>query len=79
MYCLVQADRLGAAPAFDAAGKIGDLHTEALSLQVLQLAHSVLGVSGMPKYPGCIVETDIVCVCVYVCVCVLHDCPIWCM
>lgn len=30
----LQADRLGAAPAFDAAAKIGDLHTEALSLQV---------------------------------------------
>lgn len=29
------ADRLGAAPAFDAAGTIGDLHTEALSLQAL--------------------------------------------
>ena len=30
----MQADRLGAAPAFDAAAKIGELHTEALSLQV---------------------------------------------
>ena len=38
MYYFAQAERLGAAPAFDAAGKIGDLHTEALSLQVLHLA-----------------------------------------
>ena len=30
----MQADLLGAEPAFDAAGKIGDLHAEALSLQV---------------------------------------------
>ena len=32
--CMLQADRLGAAPAFDAAARIGDLHAEALSLQV---------------------------------------------
>ena len=31
---VLQADRLGAAPTFDAPAKIGDLHTEALSLQV---------------------------------------------
>ena len=33
----MQADRLGAAPSFDASAKIGDLHTEALSLQVCSL------------------------------------------
>lgn len=32
----MQADRLGSAPTFDASAKIGDLHTEALSLQVLR-------------------------------------------
>ncbi len=61
---LVQADRLGAAPAFDAAGKIGDLHTEALSLQVLHLACSVVGASDLPQYPCRILESDYVCVCV---------------
>ncbi len=54
----MQADRLGAAPAFDAAGKIGDLHTEALSLQVLQLARSVVGASDMTNYPCCIANVD---------------------
>jgi len=55
---------LGAAPAFDAAGKIGDLHTEALSLQVLHLACSVVGASDLPQYPCRILESDYVCVCV---------------
>ena len=49
MYGLVQADRLGAAPAFDAAGTIGDLHTEALSLQVLHPARSAAGTSDMTR------------------------------
>lgn len=39
---VVQADRLGATPAFDAAARIGDLHTEALSLQVCSLCSSPL-------------------------------------
>lgn len=43
---LVQADRLGSAPTFDASAKIGDLHTEALSLQVYcpaTLPHASVG------------------------------------